>query len=100
MITCPVCFEPSAERAERRPAYRRSEIILFSRNAVNGLLSAAGLRTVAIKPHWKSLTLAYVWEMGWYWQFRVDAVINLPNPDQQTPVRIDVGEMLIVAAKA
>jgi hypothetical protein len=75
----------------------REHVALYSRAAVQRLLEAAALEVVAIRPHWKRLSLGYVWHMAWHWQAKGRAV-SLPRSLQRIPVTINVGEMLVVAA--
>jgi hypothetical protein len=52
-----------------------------------------------VRAHWKTLTLSYLWEMAGQWQFRT-RLRPLPSVLQEVAVRVNVGEMLVVARRA
>ena len=79
---------------------KQEHLVLFGRESVRRLLDRHGLRLLTIKPHWKSLTFSYVVEMALHWQLGSDRRMPMPNWIRRLPVRINVGEMLIVAARA
>lgn len=78
---------------------KHEHLVLFTRSAVQRLLDRCGLRVLNIKPHWKSLTAGYVWDMAWHWQAGRSAPFKLPLLVRNLPLRINVGEMAIVAAR-
>jgi SAM-dependent methyltransferase len=74
-------------------------LVLFGREGMARTLDAAGLRPVHVRAHWKTLTLSYLWEMAGQWQFRT-RLRPLPSVLQGVAVRVNVGEMLVVARRA
>jgi 2-polyprenyl-3-methyl-5-hydroxy-6-metoxy-1,4-benzoquinol methylase len=79
----------------------REHLILYTRRALERTLGAAGLQTVAIRSHWKTLTFDYFVSIALHWQFRTSSVRRaLPAWLRNMPVRVNVGEMMAVARLA
>lgn len=73
-------------------------MVIFSEHSMNRLLERHGLRVLTIKTHFKSLTIAYFIRMALQWQFKmITSSTYLPYWIGSLPLRITVGEMLVVA---
>ena len=75
-------------------------LILYTRSALERVLSTAGLQTVRIGSYWKTLTLGYFVAIALHWQFGADGRSMLPAWLRTVPLRINVGEMIAVARLA